>query len=136
MELEYDRATGSNIPTFDEPTLAVRVRDGVKMMFPEGKRHPPPKKTAQLAFDKGTRTFEDVKAEGLITRMFEFWGTPMTFPLGARTRLAYPPVPTVMFEEARDTGSNWMTFAVLGEGAMTFPLGRRQGPVWLAGPME
>ena len=52
----------------------------------------------------------------------------MTFPLGARTRLVYPSVPTVMFEEARDTGLNWMTFAVLGEGAMTLPLGRRHVP--------
>jgi hypothetical protein len=42
------------------------------MMFPEGKRHPPPKKAGQLAFDTGTVTFEDVKAEGLMTRMFEF----------------------------------------------------------------
>jgi hypothetical protein len=72
VEFEKFRETGSNIPTFEEPTLAVRVRDGVKMMFPEGKRHPPPKKTAQLAFDTGTVTFEDVKAEGLMTRMFEF----------------------------------------------------------------
>ena len=72
VEFEKFRETGSNIPTFEDPTFAVNVRDGVKMMFPEGKRHPPPKKAVQLAFDTGTVTVEDVKAEGLMTRMLEF----------------------------------------------------------------
>jgi hypothetical protein len=71
-EFEYVRSTGSNIPTFEDPTLAVRVRDGVKIMLPEGKRHPPLKKAGQLTFDTGTVTFEDVKAEGSMTRMLEF----------------------------------------------------------------
>lgn len=54
VESEYVRTEGSNIPTFEEPTLAVEVRDGAKTMLPEGIRQPPPKKTAQLAFDRGT----------------------------------------------------------------------------------
>ena len=72
LELEKVRAIGSNIPTFEDPTLAVRVREGAKMMLPEGTRQPPPKKTVQFAFDRGTIMFEHVKLLGLMTKMFEF----------------------------------------------------------------
>lgn len=69
LELEKVRAIGSNIPTFEDPTLAVRVREGAKMMLPEGTRQPPPKK---VTFDCGSDIFEDVKLPGFMTAMFEF----------------------------------------------------------------
>ena len=40
--MEKDPATGSYIPTFEVPTLAVMVRDGAKMMLPVADRHAPP----------------------------------------------------------------------------------------------
>ena len=39
---------------FEDPTLAVRVTEGAKMILPEGIRHPALKKLMQLAFDWGT----------------------------------------------------------------------------------
>ena len=104
VELLKVRAAGSNIPTFDEPTLAVAVSEGAKMTFPDGVKHPPPKKDTQLALDCGICIFEQVNVLGFITNMFEFWGTPATFPFGVITRPLNPAVPTYMLDPARVTG--------------------------------
>ena len=91
-EFEKVRATGSNIPMFD-------VELGANTTFPVGKRQPPLKEPEIWTFDYIPRL-------GLMTRMFEVKGTPMTLPFGARTRPLKPLVPTTMFEDPRPTGSN------------------------------
>jgi hypothetical protein len=63
---------GSNIPTLEDPTLAVLVKDGAKMTLPDGVKQPPPKNATQLALDNGTWTFEDVNVLGFITMILEF----------------------------------------------------------------
>jgi len=92
VEFEYVSATGSNMPTFADAT------DGAKMTFPEGVRHPPPKKAG------GTVTFEEENVLGLMTSTFEFCGTPMTFPFGVSTNPLKPSVPTDKLDPARVTG--------------------------------
>jgi hypothetical protein len=106
VEFEYARVSGSNIPTFEDPTLAVIVRDGAKMMFPDGSRHAPPKKVWVWVVGEGTVMFDETEIEGLITIMFEFIGVPMMFPFGASVRPENPAVPTTRFEAARLTGLN------------------------------
>ena len=120
-EFEKVRATGSNIPMFD-------VELGANTTFPVGKRQPPLK-------EPEIWTFEEVPRFGLMTRMFEVKGTPMTLPFGARTRPLKPLVPTTIFEDPRPTGSNWMTLAVPGDGTRTFPEGKRQAPCWAPPPL-
>ena len=89
-----------------------------------------------MVFAEGIVTFEERPRLGLMTMMLDLLGVPMTFPLGARVRPVKPSVPTKMFEDARLTGSNWMTLDVLGEGMMTFPLVKSWMPCWRAGPWE
>jgi len=93
VEFEYVSVTGSNMPTFEDET------DGAKMIFPEGVKQPPPKKT------EGTVTFEEVNELGLMTSTFEFCGTPMTFPFGVRTSPLKPAVPTYKLDPMSVTGS-------------------------------
>ena len=128
MEFENVSEPGSNTTAFEKPTLAVRVREGAKMILPEGIRHPALKKLGQLTFDWGIGTVDAIKVLGFMTNIFEFRGVPMTFPFGASIKLLNPSVPTMMFEAARVTGLNCMTLALPGEGVIKFPLGRRHAP--------
>jgi hypothetical protein len=116
------RATGSNIPTFDDVP-------GTKMTFPDGRRTPPWKKLEVFAYVVTGPMFDEVPAVGLMTRTFEAFGTATTFPFGARTKPAYPSLPIEMLDRTKVTGSNCVMFDEPCTLNMTFPDGRRSEPV-------
>jgi len=83
VEFEYVRAIGSNIPMFEEKIV------GMKTIFPDDKRVPPPNKLVP-EFPAIGPTLERIREVGLNTPTFEPPpGMRITLPVGSSTLPLY-----------------------------------------------